>query len=180
MSDQITLEQLEALAESIFAEEGQRRERLLRLVRAYTRILSVREPKMFKPTATVWADEDGHWDNSYPPDQKYKERTGPRVIRLRALDFDSRATSGGFYHTTKYFTTTPGIYIDASGAVWSSDIHGTGNYGQFAAHPGACDVDCEIDYCEMDDDDIPIEVLVDAEELLRAKAFPMATAAASV
>jgi hypothetical protein len=172
----ITVEQLEALAASITADAEQQRERLLRIIRAYVRILAVREPDEFGRQMTVYADTDGSWDGSYPPKQRWKQPTGPAAIRVRDLDFDSRATSGGFYHSLAYFTSSPELCIDADGQWWAGELTGTGEFGQFAAYPGECNVDCEINYSEISDDDVPTDVLIDAEEQLRGLAFPAATA----
>lgn len=168
----MVLEELEALATIVEEEHETHRAKLLRMIRAYVRILAAREPELFKAWATVYADEDGHWDNSYPPRQEWKQKTSPASIRVRELDFDSIATSEGFYHESKYFTTVPGLYVDSFGEFISSELTGTGRFGQFAAHPGDCGVDCEIDYSEIRDEDVPTSVLTKAEERLRGLAFP--------
>jgi hypothetical protein len=172
----ITLQQVEQLAAEIVAAEDQKREKLQRLIGAYARIISVREPERFRRRCTIFADEDGHWDNSYPPDQEYKVRTGPATIMIRETEHSTRATSGGFYHDTEYFTVEHGLSVDREGRWWKSTLSGTGRYGQFAAHPGACNVDCVIDHDYADDDDVPTEVLESAEEKLREIAFPLAAA----
>lgn len=175
-NDTITLEQLEALATSLEATEWKRREKLIRMIRAFVRILSIREPARFTARPTVYADEDGHWDNSYPPTQEFKQRTGPRSIQLRKTDFTNRATTGGFYHHSCYYTEVPGLSVDASGDFWNSKLDGVGQYGQFAAHPGECEVNCTIDHEIVDAGDLSTVELIDAEQQLRLLAFPSASA----
>jgi hypothetical protein len=180
MKTELTLEALEALAAQLEANEQERREKLLRMIRAYVRILAVREPQRFRPAHTVYADEDGHYDNSYPPNQKWKRRTGPKGIILRDCETGSRATSSGFYHDLEYFTVAEEILIDADGDFHLGELTGTGRYGQFAAHPGECDVDCTLEFRTVGDGAIGTPELEDAEAHLRGLAFPLAAAVAAM
>lgn len=169
----ITIEQLESLAADLIAAAEANRGKLHRLITAYARIINLKSPEAFTRRATEWSDEDGHWDNSYPPKQEYKERTGPRTIRIINIDRESKATSGGFYHDTEWYTTDGGLSVGPDGTLWAGDLHGTGEYGQFAAHPGDCNVRCEIDYSELDLADVPLDRLIKAEKELRDLAFPL-------
>lgn len=78
----ITIEALEQLANSMEGDEAESRARLIRLIEAYARILAVREPKRFKKMPLEYRDEDGHWDNSFPPAQEYCNHAGPRLIAI--------------------------------------------------------------------------------------------------
>jgi hypothetical protein len=93
----ITVEDVEALATRLESGQAARREKLLRLIRAHARILAVREPETFTRRAIEYSDEDGHWDNSYPPKKKYKDRSGPRTLKIREYTWEEIATSSGFY-----------------------------------------------------------------------------------
>jgi len=175
----ITLESLETLADEITAEATAAKAKLARLMRAYARILAAREPNKFTRRATIYADEDGACDNSFPPQQEYKRRTGPLSIRLVGFGMDNRATSGGFYHDVEVFTIDPGLYITRDGELIGAEITGTGRFGQFPAHPGYCGFDCEIEYGAIDPDDLDLDRLAGAETTLRNLAFPLIAARTS-
>lgn len=172
----IELHQIEALANEICEEQATARQKLARLIRAFARIIHAKSPEAFSRRATEYSDEDGHWDNSYPPKQEYKERTGPLSISIVNSDRGEKATSGGFYHGIEYFTEDPGLFVTACGDFIGANLHGTGKFGQFAAHPGDCGVMCTIEWDELDLDDIPFDRLVKAENELRALAFPLVAA----
>lgn len=172
----LTIEEIETLSAQICEETETAKEKLARLIRAFARIVEAKEPGEFSRMPRVYADEDGHFDNSYPPDQKYKQRTGPRLLEIIDNAWTYRATSEGFYHESEYYTTDRGLFVAPDGSLLGADMHGTGSYGQFAAHPGECSVECEIDYEELGLDEIPLDRLAKAERELRALAFPLATA----
>lgn len=176
----ITIENLEALASRLEATDKEQRAKLLRLIAAYARIIKAREPRQFRRRALEWSDEDGHWDNSYPPTIKYKDFRGPALIKVRHFASDEAATSDGYYHDYRVYTTDPGLYVDAAGHIYGCDIQGTGSVGSYAAHPGACNVRCELgwDIRPMDDaDEVTLTELAEAEQHLREIAFPLASAA---
>ena len=172
----ITLEQVEVLAATLEAEQAGRRERLLRLIRAEARILAVREPQMFGRRALEYGDEDGHWDNSYPPKMEYKDKTGPRLIKVSAAEWDSVATEGGFYHAWRATTENNGLYVGRDGALWGCTYSGTGSFGQFAAYPGNCGVTLTMEWDRLDIDDVSDDDLTMVEETLRDLAFPLTAA----
>lgn len=173
----ITIEQVEALAEQVEADEQAARAKQLRLIRAYARILAVREPDEFIPRACEISDEDGHYDNSYPPKIRLKDQTGPATIMVSKYGYEEIATSGGFYYEWRATTTAPGLYIDPRGRLFGAQVAGKGRFGQFAAHPGNCDVMLTVAWSERDESDIPTEELRGAETLLRGLAFPASVAA---
>lgn len=177
--ENITIEGLEKLATELESDEAQQRERLKRLICAYARILAVREPHLFERRATERADEDGHWDNSFPPKIKFKNRTGPRLILVDGYEWDDIATSGGFYHEWKRITTNPGLYVARDGSIYGADETGTGRLGQFAAHPGDCNVECTIEWTKRNRDSLAVSDLAEVEAHLRKLAFPLSHAAAS-
>jgi hypothetical protein len=172
----ITLVEIEQIATALETESQEQRARLERLCAAYIRILAVRESTIFEQRETVLADEDGHWDSSFPPGQDYKDYTGPALIQLAGRTTSDVATSGGFYYSWRRTTEYGGLYIGRDGQWWRSDETGTGRIGQYAAHPGNCDVDCEIDWSRVDADEVTTAELVDAESTLRALAFPLVAA----
>lgn len=176
---QITIEQLEALAATIETEESATRARLVRLMTAYARIIAVREPGKFTRRAVELSDEDGHYDNSYPPAIKHKDYSGPRALRLVAASYDKVATEGGFYHAWRAVTDDCGLYITPTGRLIGADYDGTGSLGQFASHPGDCDVQIEIRWDDLDPEDITTARLTEAEKTLREIAFPLIAAAQS-
>jgi hypothetical protein len=171
----LTIGQLESLADQIVNSDRQRKQKLARMIRAYARILWIREPKQYKRGATIFADEDGHWDNSYPPDLKYKEFDGPKGITIYRFDWHCRATSHGFYHDLKIYTSDGGLRVCPDGSLTTATIEGTGRYGAFAAHPGHCDFDCSIDYSQIDPEDVALDRLIDAEKQMRDLAFPLSS-----
>ncbi len=174
---QITIEDLERMATELETDESAQRARLDRLIRSYARILAVREPHLFERKATEHGDVAGHWDSSYPPKQEFRARTGPRLLRVEAWDTEDVATSGGFYYSWRRVTTDGGLYVTKMGELYEADETGTGRLGQFAAHPGDCDVECVIEWSGKHD--VSIEQLRAAEEHLRRLAFPLSQAAAS-
>jgi len=176
----ITLEQVEVLAATLEAEQAGKRERLLRLIRAEARIVAVREPEQFKARALEYGDEDGHYDNSYPPDMRYANKNGPKLIRVAQPEWDAVATEGGFYHEWKAVSSTKGLYVDTKGHLWGCTYSGTGSFGQFAAHPGNCGVALSLEWDTLDVDDVSDADLLMCEETLRALAFPMVAEKAEV
>ena len=158
----ITIEQLEELANQIETEEQEERTRLRRLIRAYARIIAIREPDQFKRRALEHSDEDGHWDNSYPPKIKYKDKNGPALISVRYGDYDQVATEGGFYHTWRAVDSDPGVYVGRDGAIWGRSHEGEGNFGQFAAYPGECGVCVKLEWDTRSDSETPLDDLREA------------------
>lgn len=175
MSTAITIEHLEALASELEANSAAQRDRLLRLIRAEIRILAARDPEQFAPLARHYGDEAGHYDNSFPPDQEFSERTGPASIRLTKAVTEDVATSGGYYYQWRRVTSRGALVVDMHGQFWRSSETGTGRVGQFAAHPGDCDVDVTIDWSREDDSEISLDELRSAEVKVRALAFPLST-----
>lgn len=173
----ITIESLEQLATELEATEAAQRAKLDRMIRAHARILAVREPHLFERKATERGDEAGHYDNSYPPKQVFRARTGPRLLRVAGYDYEDVATSGGYYYEWRRVTTDGGVYVSKMGELYEADETGTGRLGQFAAHPGDCNVECEIEWSHKRD--VSLDQLVAAESHLRALAFPLSQAAAS-
>src|ERR1043166_8820002 len=105
MQTEFTLTMLEALASAMEQDEQEERSRILRLIRAYARIIAAREPVKFEPRPLEYSDEDGHWDSSYPPSQQLKDFRGPRLIAIIEHATDDAATSAGFYHDYRIYTT---------------------------------------------------------------------------
>lgn len=173
----ITIESLEQLATELEATEAAQRAKLDRLIRAYARILAAREPHLFERKSTEHGDEAGHWDNSFPPHQEFRAHTGPRLLRVEAWDTEDVATSSGFYHSWRRVTTDGGLYVSKMGELYEADETGTGRVGQFAAHPGDCDVECTIEWLRKHD--VSLEQIATVELHLRALAFPLSQAAAS-
>jgi hypothetical protein len=172
---EITIEALESLVANLETEESARREKLERLIRAYARIVALREPEHFPRRALHLGDEAGHWDNSYPPNQVYSDRSGPRLVKVRSSSEEDIATEGGFYYAWRRVSTDPGLYVSRTGQIYGCAETGTGRVGQFAAHPGDCEVDCEVDWSVRDE--ITLADLEEVEQHMRALAFPLATAA---
>jgi hypothetical protein len=173
----VTLEHLEALASAVESTENATRTKMLRMVASYARILGVKNPKRFKHRATIHADVDGHFDNSFPPAQSYKACTGPALISIRAYRTEDHATTGGYYHSWQRVTVDVGLYVDRSGRIYGANETGTGRVGQFAAYPGDCDVDCSISWAPRDLDELSTEELSEVEQKLRALAFPLVATA---
>ncbi|MBV8780181.1 MAG: hypothetical protein JO353_02180 [Phycisphaerae bacterium] len=176
MSDQISIEQVEALAHAINEEAASRRQKLARLISAEARILAGREPKIFAPRAIEFGDVPDS-DSSYPPDQEYRNHSGPRLIKFVDREIEHVPQSGDFYHAFKIVTTNGGLYVDMKGQFWISNMSGEGYFGQFPAYPGNRHVSATIEFDRISLDDIEIADLVEAEAKLRALAFPLATAA---
>lgn len=173
----ITIEDLERMATELEANEAQQRARLDRLIRSYARILAVREPHLFERRATEHGDVAGHWDNSFPPKQEFRARTGPRLLRVEGYDTEDVATSGGFYYSWRRVTTDGGLYVSKMGELYEANETGTGRFGAFAAHPGDCDVECEVAWSPKRE--VSLKQLVAVESCLRELAFPLSQAAAS-
>jgi hypothetical protein len=175
-STTITIEDVEALASKLENDAHAEREKLTRLIRAYARIVSVREPERFAAMPTEYADEDGHWDNSFPPRQRYRARTGPRLVQISDCTTRDVATSSGFYYDWKRVTEHPGVFVSRDGRIYGCEETGTGRVGQFAAHPGDRDVCVEIEWSPRSD--LELSELRTAEETLRKLAFPLSHVAA--
>lgn len=176
MSTEITIEQVEALAATLLAEDTATRARLVRLIAAEARIIALREPARLTRRATHHGDEAGHWDSSYPPRQVFSERTGPLTIKCWDAVTEEVPTETGYYHSWRRVTTEPGMAVDAGGRLWRSEETGTGRVGQFAAHPGDCGVDCTIEWSVVAPADVSVGDLRLVEAELRAIAFPGAVA----
>lgn len=171
----ITIEDIEKLAENLHTEQDQQRNKLLRLIRAEVRVLAGREPEQFQRKALEERDEAGHWDNSYPPKVCLYNKRGPRLVKLVSPTIEDVPTSGGFYYSWRRETVDPGIYAGRDGLLYGRYDEGTGRLGQFAAHPGDCDVAIEYDWRQLDPEEISLEDLQAAEQELRSLAFPLAT-----
>ncbi|MGN6103723.1 MAG: hypothetical protein ACTHU0_01335 [Kofleriaceae bacterium] len=169
----ITIEALESLATEFVDNEQANRGRLERLCTAYARILGAREPERFDARACRYADEAGHWDSSFPPDQEYTDHTGPRSILLADSETEDVATSGGFYYDWTRTTTRGALAVGPDGEWYRSTETGTGAVGQYAAHPGNHRVDIEIEWQEVDATDLTTAELAAAEQELRKLAFPL-------
>lgn len=178
-ASEITIEQVEDLAASLEFAADQRRSKLRRLIRAEARILAVRDPEQFPRRPVEFSDDDGHWDNSFAPYQRFKDHSGPRLIAVAKAEWDSVATSSGFYYDWRATTTNPGLYVDRHGDIFGAEFSGTGRFGQFAARPGNCDVMLSIDYSEQSDEGLTVEDLERIESALRSLAFPGAVARAA-
>lgn len=176
---ELTLETLEALAEQVEQDEEAHREKLARMIRAYARILAARAPDTFRARALEYSDEEGHYDNSYPPKQQYKDRNGPRLYCVRKFGWESIATEGGFYYHWRAATNDPGLYVAPDGTLYGCTVSGTGRVGQFAAYPGDCDVMLSLDWSPRDEDEVTTDELGQAECELRKLAFPLVAARAS-
>lgn len=175
----ITIEQVEQLAEKIEADETAERNRLLRLIRAEARIAANRSPDAFERRALEISDEDGHWDNSYPPAIQHKEFRSAPLVRVREYSYEEIATSGGYYHDWRAATTDRGLYVAQDGALYGAEVEGTGKVGQFAAHPGNCGVMLTVSWDRLATDDLSLDDLRKVEQNLRALAFPVAASASA-
>lgn len=163
----ITIEQLESLANELEHDDVAHRERLLRLCRAYVRILAVREPSLWVRGACHYGDVAGSWDNSFPPRQVYNEHIGPLMITLIESETDDIPLTGGFYYAWRRATTYGGLSVGLGG-------EGSGRFSAFAAHPGDCDVHVTITWQATRE--LTTEELVTAELALRELAFPLTAA----
>jgi hypothetical protein len=168
----ITIEVLEALAHQVEEQEQTEREHLHRLIRAYTRILAVREPAKFRRRACEYGDETGYCDGFYLPKMQCRNYTGPRLFSIYEGDYSTIPTSTGFDHDWKAVTSDLGLYISPAGECWGRETAGTGEFGSFPAYPGDCSVEIEFHWRELAEDELPIEGLREAEERLREAAFP--------
>lgn len=167
-----TVTALESLAAELAAAGEAERAALIRTTRALARIAAARSPDAFSPRALVQCSEPGHWDGSYPPSTIYLHRQGPVTIIVRDIDTVDVPTSTGYYHSFRRETDVVGLAIAPDGTWYAGTVAGTGRVGQYAAHPGDCDVDCTIAWSEADVNDVPIAVLASAVSLLRDIAFP--------
>ena len=174
----ITLEQVEQLAQRLASQQEDERHRFLRLIAAEARIVAIRDPARFKRAPREYGDEDGYWDTSYPPDQRYKDHSGPRLLPVHEVTTEYVATTAGGYYDARVTTTDGGLYIAEDGTLWECEAVGTATWGPFAAYPGWCNVRVELDYLPVEPEDVPLQRLADAEKALRAIAFPRATALA--
>lgn len=161
----ITIEQLESLAAQVESDEVAECARLLRFCRAMTRILAARQPDEFTWRCTSITDEAGHWDNSYPPKEETHGRSPARLLRVRKYDFDQVPTSGGFYHSYRCEPTDVGCYVARDGSFWGCRYSGTGEFGSYAAHPGDCNREIELDWHRVEP---TLDDLRAAEPVLRA------------
>lgn len=177
MRQGITLEQVEQLAAQVEADDRAERQRLQRLIAAEARILSVREPELYRARPLEVSDEDGHWDDSYPPAVQYKDYSGPRLLSVRKGDYGTIATEGGFYHTWRAVTQDRGLYVARDGSIWGREYDGQGRLGRFAARPGDYGVMIAVRYDETDGEDLTLEDLRRVEQKLRELAFPLTAAA---
>ncbi len=177
MNDSITIESLEQLANEMEAEDAAERARLRRLIAAYSRIIYVRGDGKFHARPVEVSDEDGHWDNSYPPAIKYKDFSGPALLQVRRGDYDTVATETGFYHEWRAVTSDHGLYVDRCGDVYGREYTGTGRFGQFAAHPGSCCVQLTVEYDLLDEEELTLDDYRTVEQHLRDVAFPLVAAA---
>lgn len=175
---EITIEQVERLAAELEGQETEQRDRLLRLICAEARIVAAREPERFDRKPLRYQDEAGHWDNSFPPKQEYTDCNGPRLLRVRAGDYDQIATSSGFYYSWEAVTSERGLYVSRDGRIYGRATTGTGHFGQYAAHPGTDDVSLDLEWTASDTDDLTLDDLREVETTLRALAFPLSQAVA--
>lgn len=174
MQTTITIEQLEALAAQIETEESNERNRLHRLIAAYARIAVKANPDAFPAMPTEYADEAGHWDNSYPPAQEYRAHSGPRLAEVDDLSWEKLARTSGFYYEFDIAADDPGLFVAPDGRIYGGYMAGTGRYGQFAAYPGNVNVEAEIEWAPLQD--VSLEQLARAEEKMRELAFPLVAA----
>lgn len=175
--ESLSIAMLEALASSMEEGEQERRSKLLRLTTAYARIIAAQGAGAFKAMPLEYADEDGHYDNSYPPEQAYKDFRGPRAITIVDNETESAATEGGFYHNYRTVTVDGGLFVGRDGTLYACDESGSGHFGQFAARPGPCRVMLTIAWRRLAAIDVPTERLELAERKLRELAFPHIAAA---
>lgn len=102
--ENLTLESLEALVETLIDAERAEREKQLRMIAACARIVALKDPEVFTRRACWHGDEEGHWDNSYPPKQTYSDRRGPSTIKIVDSTQEDIATSGGYYYSWRRIT----------------------------------------------------------------------------
>lgn len=169
----ISISDLDSLAERLAAAQADRAKSLATLCASYVRLLRVAKPRLFQAMPTEYRDEDGHFDNSYPPKQRYRAHTGPRLLEIADAETEQIATSRGYYHTWKQVTTYGGLWVDIDGDWWRCTENGTGRVGQFAAHPGSCDVDVRLAWRKVPLRELEVDELELAEALLRRLATPV-------
>jgi hypothetical protein len=169
----LTIQDLEELAAQIAGETSDRRQKLLRMIRAYCKIINAREPDKFSRRACHFGDEAGNCDGSYPPKQVYSDRSGPLGITIISFSSEDVPNSGGFYHDYHTVSTDSGLYVSPKGELFGGSMTGTGSFGQFPAHPGDCNVDCCIEWSDLDPEEVPLDLLEKAEKELRDIAFPL-------
>jgi hypothetical protein len=172
----ITIADIEALATQLEADEATKRAHLLRMIAGEARIVAVREPSAYKRRACAIIDAD-ETSGSYPPAEEFADRTGPALVRVHGGDWSAVRTSGGYYHSWRATTSSPGLYVDRKGTIWGASYTGTGHYGQFAAHPGNHNVEIEIVWDRLDQDDLTLAQLEAVERHMRALAFPLTQSA---
>lgn len=172
----MNIHELEALANEICETQQTKREHLLRMLRAYCKIINAREPGKFKRRACHFGDVAGNCDGSYPPEQAYTDRSGPLAIEIVSFSSEDVPDSGGFYYSYHTVATDMGLYLSPKGDLFGGAMTGTGSFGQFPAHPGDCDVDCSIEWSNLDPEDVPLDRLEKAEKEMRAIAFPLLAA----
>lgn len=163
----LTIEALEALATELEADRDAKRARLLKLISLHARILAVKAPGLFRREATEYGDEAGHWDNSYPPEVEYRCFRGPSTITVVDHNYQKIATSSGFCYDWRAETSEPGLSVDKRGRIYSCEYSGTGRVGQYAAHPGNCDVSVSLEWSERAPESLSIEELTTVERVLR-------------
>jgi len=173
------LHHVEMLAAKICEEQATAKGGLCRLIRAEAKIINARDPEQFKRKPLHHGDEEGCWDNTYPPKQTYSDYSGPRLKRIYSRVTEDTATEGGFYYRWRRTTTDGGLLVSPAGELYTSDETGTGQFGQFAAHPGNCGVSCAIEYNSIGPEPFDLHILIQAEKELRAIAFPAKTTTAS-
>src|SRR6266404_5360910 len=117
----LTIQDLEELANQIANENQSRRDKLTRMIRAYCKIIHAREPGKFTRRACHFSDEVGNCDGSYPPDQEYSDRTGPRSIEIINLSSEDVPTESGFYYSYRTVPSDPGLYVTPTGALLGGD-----------------------------------------------------------
>lgn len=174
----LQLEDIEAVVAQLEADQDVRRAKLLRLIAAYARIVDVREPKRFARQALEYRDEAGQFDDSYPPSVLYCNFSGPALLEFSEPETEQVPTETGFYHSWKLVTKSPGLLVDARGALWRCEEHGTGRVGCFAAYPGDCSVEVVVEYHRQRPEELPLATLEEIEAWLRAVAFPAVREAA--
>ena len=169
----ITLDALESFANEVVANDAEERERLTRMICCYCRIIAVREPSLFSPRELKYGDENGHGDSSVPPSMCSKDHNGPRLWRYADWSFAEVATSGGFYYDWDAVPGSRGVFIDRTGGFFGAAANGSGRFGQFAARPGNAGVSIELEWEQLDDENLSTDTIAAVEAELRAIAFPL-------
>jgi hypothetical protein len=176
MSESITIEQLENLVSQMEADESAERDRLVRMIKACVKIMGQRASDKFRKRARkLISDSDG--DNSYPPKTIAAERSGPALYTIYESEEEHVRTTQGFYHDWRCVTVDQGLYADRQGNLYGRVEIGTGSYGQFAAHPGDCHVDIDVEFVDADlENHFTVEQLRTALDYVKAVAFPLVAA----